>query len=133
MPRIASPAAGLVVLMAALPASTPAAAPGPCAGAPALYTLAGQSPAAFRRDLAPTYYEVGLGGATYGPGPGLPVPWPRVAAWVRAHPVQDLTACGGAVHDATDFPPAGSYRVLLKRPFALDELVAAVASCLPGG
>lgn len=96
MRRIASLAAGLAVLTAALalPASAPAAAPGPCDGEPALYTLAGQSPAAFQRDLAPTYYEVGFGGATYGPGPGLPVPWPRVAAWVRGHPVQDLMACG---------------------------------------
>lgn len=45
----------------------------------------------------------------------------------RALPVVLMT---GAVYDATDFPPAGSYQVLLKKPFDLDELVAAVTSCL---
>ncbi len=37
----------------------------------------------------------------------------------------------GAVYDPTDFPPPGSYQGLLEKPFDLDQLVEAVASCLP--
>ncbi len=55
---------------------------------------AGRAPAAFQRDLDPTDDEVEVGGTTYGPGPGVPVPWPAVAAWVRGHPAAGLLACG---------------------------------------
>lgn len=44
--------------------------------------------------LDPDEYEVGIEMSTYGTGPGLPVPWAAVDAWVADHPAQRLLACG---------------------------------------
>ena len=96
MSRIADLAVGLLILTAgaAIPAGVPAAAPSACDAVQGLYARAGQDAAAFQQDLEPADYEVGVGAATYGPGPGPAVPWPQVAAWVQDHPSQSLLACG---------------------------------------
>jgi hypothetical protein len=78
----------------AFPVIAPAAAPVACAAAVGDYALAGRDPAAFAVMLDPAYYEVGVEATTYGPGPGTPVPWGEVAAWVAAHPPVGVTACG---------------------------------------
>lgn len=63
-----------------------------CAAAAAIYrqmqgATQGQ-PAGLAAD-----YEIGLGAGTYGPGPGVPVPWSSVEGWIHAHRTIGIAGC----------------------------------------
>lgn len=115
--------ASLGVVTAATSGAAARMAPAPeisgCMAGPATcYGQMATDAAAVQQDLAPEY-EVGLGGAVYGPTSGVPVPWAQITAWVAAHPADaavgtvlasdfrltDLTVLGG--HAYMLFAPDG--------------------------
>ncbi len=87
--------AGTVLAVGLLPA-TAMSASGPtqpgCAAATAVYRQMQGAPQREPTGLA-AYYEIGMGTGTYGPGPGVPVPWSRVVGWVHAHSTIAIAGC----------------------------------------